>query len=121
MVTPLDDISIMKHKVYEKHDDHHLTQVNKKPWPKGTYLIIGDSLLSGVEESRLGKEIKIRCHPGACLFDMYSYVVPLLEKKPGGIILTVGTNDSVNKCSPQILNELLELKSWIIENYLEQI
>ena len=50
--TPLDDISITKHKVCEKHDDHQLTQLNKKPWPKGTYLIIGDSLLSGVEESR---------------------------------------------------------------------
>ena len=44
---------------------------------------------------------------------MYSYVVPLLEKKLDGIILMVGTNDSVNKCSQQILNELLELKSWI--------
>ena len=50
----------------------------------------------------------------ACIFDMYSYVVLLLEKKPDGIILMVGTNDSVNKCSQQILNELLELKSWII-------
>ena len=45
---------------------------------------------------------------------MYSYVVQLLEKKPDGIILMVGTINSVNKCSQQILNELLELKSWII-------
>ena len=112
--TPLDDISITKHKVCEKHDDHQLTQLNKKPWPKGTYLIIGDSLLSGVEESRLGKKIKIRCHPGACINDIYSYAVPLLGKKPDGIILMVGTNDSVNKCSQKILNELLELKKWII-------
>ena len=31
--------------------------------------------------------------------DMYNYLMPLIEKKPTNIILMVGTNDSVNKCS----------------------
>ena len=41
--------------------------------------------------------------------------MPLIEKKPDNIILMVGTNDSVNKYSQQILNELLNLKSWLLE------
>ena len=46
---------------------------------------------------------------------MYNYSIPLIEEKPDSIILMVGANDAVNKCSQQILNELLNLKSWLLE------
>ena len=45
---------------------------------------------------------------------MYNFLMPLIEKKPDSIILMVGTNDSVNKCSQQILNER-NLQSWLLE------
>ena len=38
----------------EQHQ-HFLNNRNKKPWPKGRSLIIGDSLLSGIYESKMGK------------------------------------------------------------------
>ena len=37
----------------------------------------------------------------------------LLKKKPSNIIVHVGTNDSVNKTSPTILDDLLKLKLCI--------
>ena len=81
----------MEHKVCDKNDDHQFTQLNKKLYPKCTYLIIGDSLQSGVQESRMGKKIKMQCHLGTCINDMFSYVAPLLDKKPAGIILMTPT------------------------------
>ena len=62
------------------------------------------------------KLVKVRCHPGAYINDMYNYLMALTEKKPDSNILMMGTNDAVNKCSQQILNELLNLKSWLLEN-----
>ena len=44
---------------------------------------------------------------------MYSYLSPLLKKKPSHIFLHVDCNDSPNKTSSQILNELLNLKEHI--------
>ena len=64
----------------------------------------------------MGKLVKVQCHPGAYINDMYNYLMLLIEKKADSIILIVGTNVAVNKCSQQILNELLNLKSWLLEN-----
>ena len=38
----------------------------------------------------------------------------MLKKKPEHIILHIGTNDAVSKTSKQILDELLQLKQYII-------
>ena len=44
---------------------------------------------------------------------MYDYLKPLLKKNPDNIILHIGTNNSVNKTSRDILNGILFLKSYI--------
>ena len=83
------------------------------PWPKGTTLIAGSSILSGIREGRL-KNCKVRAFSGACISDMYDYLTPLLKKKPTNIILQVGTNDAPFKSSDQIVQDLMALKSNII-------
>ncbi len=93
-------------------------QNEKKPWPKGTTLIIGDSMISGVNERGLSNfNAKVSCQPGAIVSDMYDYIKPLLKKKPSNVIFHVSTNDAPYKPSHEIVKELLELRIFI-ENEL---
>ena len=59
-------------------------------WPPNTVLIAGDSILNGIEENRLKKNlsVKVRSFPGSNIDDMYDYLKPLLKKKPSYIIYT---------------------------------
>lgn len=88
-------------------------------WPKDTVLITGDSILNGIEENRMRNNkkhlIKVRAFSGASVFDMYSYITPLLRKKPTYIILHIGSNNSTNKTANEIYDEILTLKEHIIE------
>ena len=63
-------------------------------WKKGTTLIVGDSILSGLKESKMSQKrlIKVETFPGAAVQDMKFFVVPHLKKKPDNIIY-VGTNN----------------------------
>ena len=87
---------------------------NVKTWPKGTTLITGDSILTGVMESRLSKYMaKVRSFPGATVDDMFDYLLPLLKKQPTNIILHVGSNDCPFKGYQGIVNELMNLRTFI--------
>ena len=82
-------------------------------WRKGTVLIMGDSMLHGIDERRMSKNglVKIRCFPGSTVADLKNfYMHHLLSKKPSHVILHVGTNDAANKDSTAdiILNRLLD-------------
>ena len=87
-------------------------------WPKGTVLIAGDSIISGINEKCFEgpNYVKVRSFPGATIADMKDYLKPLLRKNPTTLILHVGTNDASNgkENAEEILNELLELKKEII-------
>ena len=91
----------------------HVQNNYTKPWPKGTTLITGDSILCGIEEKRL-KKAKVRVFLGACVEDMYHYLTPLLKKKPTNIILHIGSNDAPYKSSANILMEIMDLKKNIL-------
>ena len=78
-------------------------------FPKGTYLIVGDSMLAGIDENELktGKHnVKVRYFPGVCTDDMYHSMKPLLWKLPDYIILHIGTNDALDDTSREILDEI---------------
>ena len=51
-------------------------------WKKGTVLIVRDSVVSGLRESKVSfrRNIKLRFFPGARIQDLYYYLVPLLRK-----------------------------------------
>ena len=84
------------------------------PWPDKTTLIIGDSILNNIEESKLSKyKAKVRANPGSRVDDMYDYMAPLLKKIPSSIILHIGSNDSTSKSAYEIYDEILKLKKYI--------
>ena len=90
----------------------------KHAWPAGTCLIVGDSILTGIDEKRLSRNyqgVKVQDFRGATIDDLRYHLVPLLKKKPEHIILHIGTNDAVSKTSRRILEELLQLKQNIIK------
>ena len=78
------------------------------PWKKGTTLIIGDSILSGLREFKMSKRktIKVRTFPGATIGDMKFFVVPHLRKNPDKIVLHVGTNDAPHATPKEMLNAI---------------
>ena len=80
----------------------------RRSWPRGTCVIIGDSMVAGIDERKMSSKhlIKVRSFPGATCSDMYHYLVPILERKPDHVILHVGATEIVGK--------LLEFKSFIV-------
>ena len=79
-------------------------------WPAGTTLVVGDSMLGGIEESRFGPKRKVRSFPGATIHDMFEYIVPLLRKKPSRLITHVGTNDSSFSTAKQIADDFMNFR-----------
>ena len=90
-----------------------------KPWKPNTTLIVGDSMVAGLNQQRMSvnQQVKVRSFPGATTHDMKDYLKPLLKKKPDNVILHIGTNNAVNEPSRNILNEILMLKT-MVENTL---
>ena len=43
-------------------------------------LVTGESLISGIQEKRMGKNIKVCGFSETCINDFYSYLLPLLAK-----------------------------------------
>ena len=82
-------------------------------WKRGTTLIIGDSLLYGIDEARV-RNSEVQTFPGALIEDMFHFVYPYLRKKPSNIIIHAGTNNSVSDYSLQIIEKLFKLKEFII-------
>ena len=96
-------------------DDSSDSTVSSHKWPKRTVLIVGDSIISGVDERRIShrNNTKVRVFPGATVDDMFDYIKPLLLKAPDTIIVHVGTNNCVNETSRSILDKILRLKTFI--------
>ena len=72
-----------------------------RQWKRGTTLIVGDSMLAGIEQKRISgyRNVKVRIFPGAATHDMYEYLKPLLKKNLDNIILHFGTNNLVKETS----------------------
>lgn len=85
-------------------------------WPKNTVLIMSDSMMNQLEGPRLSKDfnVKVKAIGGCTIERMFSEINPMLKKEPDYIILNVGTNDSQRKSADQIVNELMKLKSYIL-------
>ena len=63
----------------EKHPIGNLTH----KWSKNTTLIVGDSMITGVDEtmiSRKDRVVKVRSFSGATVEYMYDYLKPILKK-----------------------------------------
>ena len=82
-------------------------------WPENTTLIVGDSMLFGIDEKRMMKNTKVRVFPGSTIDDLKIYITPLLYKKPKTIILHIGTNNCKFNNSIQIKEKYIELINYI--------
>ena len=62
-------------------------------WCKNTVLIVGDSMLSNINERMLSRKytIKVNIFPGATVSDMFDYLKPLLKER-------ARENSSTNRC-----------------------
>ena len=86
--------------------------------PQSTNSILnGDSILNDVIERNLSNErsVKVRKFPGAIVDDLHHHALPIIRKQPKHLIIYAGTNDAVKFTSRDILNKLLQLKSFIQE------
>ena len=74
-------------------------------------------MVAGIDEHKMSNKrlIKVKSFPGATYSDMYHYMVPILEKKNHHVKLHVGTNDVTHYEGMEIVDKLLELKSFIAE------
>ena len=85
---------------------------NKQPtWRKCTTLIIGDSILAGLQEYKMSrrKMIKVRTFLGATISHMKLFAMPLLKKKPDNIINHVCTNDPPHFTPDEMFKNMKEL------------
>ena len=96
---------------------HETTPSVSHKWPKKTVLVVGDSMLIGVDEKRMShrNNVKVRNFPGATIDDMFDYIKPLIQKCPDTVILHIGTNNCPNETSRAILDKLLNLKGFILK------
>ena len=86
---------------------------NQSLWRNGTTLVIGDSLLNGIDESKL-VNTKVRIYPGASVDDMFYNIFPLLRKNPSNVIIHAGTNNAKTESSTQMIKKLSNLKDFIV-------
>ena len=132
-----DQITEIRNKHKEKYYREHLsklptTQTNQqkttpdenatspektKKVKKKSILVVGDSLLNGIEESKLSKSRHIRVQPisGGKIEDIRSNLNDLLHADLQHIILHIGTNNAVTETPTEIFNKLLSLKEEIVE------
>ena len=113
----INPITIESMKCFAKNSEpSHIfrTKSYVHPWPKGTTLITGSSILLGIQEGKLKRyNAKVRAFSGATIDDMHDYLKPLLKKKPDNIILHIGTNDSISKSAKEIMAEIINLVEFI--------
>ena len=87
-------------------------------WRDGVTLVVGDSTIGGLLGEKMFSvgEVKVKSHGGATVRDIYDHLEAHLSKKPTNVIVHIGTNNSDNQTSDEILNEMKSLNIWI-KNY----
>ena len=76
-------------------------------------------MVSSLKEELLSNkkhQVKVKCCRGATVEDMYDYVKPILKRKPDYVFLHVGTNNTKDLTSSNILAKLLQLKTAVLDS-----
>ena len=76
-------------------------------------VIIGDSILNGLNEHGLKKRhnVRIRAHSGATSLDIKDHIRPIMRRKPDCVLLHCGTNDLTNKDGIDKVETIKEIMS----------
>ena len=107
--------------INNKLDDNNLSETRKKKVEnyrkikKKTVLIVGDSMLNGIEESKLSKtrHIRVQPIPGGKIDDIKENLNDLLHEELQKVIIHVGTNNAVTNTPKEIFEKLTSLKHQI--------
>ena len=115
----LHEVRLQKDAQFKEYRRLHSEKKNleEKPdtYPPDTCVLMSDSILNGVIERNLLNDgsVKVRKFPGTA-HDLQHHALPIIRKKPKSLIIHAGTN-AVKFTSRDILNKLLQLKSFIQE------
>ena len=99
----------------ESINNDYTDRVKTKTWPKRTCLVVGDSMLEHIDETRMSRKFKVKVRPfsGAKTEDMLDYLVPLPEKMSDYVILHVGTNNAIDYEASDIVKKIIQVKKFI--------
>ena len=116
--------SILTKSIAKPHGNVNSAGKEDHFWKNGTVLIMGDSMLHGIDEKKMSTNgfFKVRCYPGSTISDLqWHYMQLLISKQPNTVIINVGTNDAgiMGATADKITDNLLELKKEI-ENKLPE-
>jgi len=91
-----------------KSEDSHAgaNNNNNKHARKPVTVITGDSIIQHIHGWNISKSTKVvvKSFPGATTENMDNFVKPITRKKPGNVVLLVGTND-LNSQEPRLTAE----------------
>ena len=109
------DVQFKEHQ--KLHSEKKKSEEKPDTYPPNTCVLMGDSMSNGVIERNLSdnRSVKVRKFPGATFDDLRHHALPIIRKQPKYLIIHAGTNDAVKFTSRDILNKLLQLKSFIQE------
>ena len=99
-------------------DESNLSETRKKKIEnyrkikKKTVLIVGDSMLNGIEESKLSKtrHIRVQPIPGGKIDDIKENLNDLLREELQKVIIHVGTNNAMTDTLKEIFEKLISLR-----------
>ena len=112
----LREVRLQKGVQFKEYQRLHseIKKLEEKPdtYPPNTCVLMGDSILNGVIERNLSNDrsVKVRKFPGATVDDLRYHALSIIH-----LIIHAGTNGAVKFTSRDILNKLLQLKSFIQE------
>ena len=103
---------IINHK--NKNDSKNANTKYKKI-KKKTVLVVGDSMVNGIEESQLSKmhHIRVQPIPGGKIEDIQQNLKDLLHEDLETVIIHAGTNNATTDTPQMIVDKLITLKQNI--------
>lgn len=89
------------------------TRTESPKQSRESVVIIGDSMVKGLQANRLKKstelDIKVKAFPGSTVSDMHDYMKPSLKNKPDRVIIHVGTNNLKRDEPAKVVDEIKNL------------
>ena len=119
----LEQVRLQKNLEFNNYQSQQRDKISNDQdiYPTGTCVIIGDSILNGLIEENLSKQLNVRIRKflGATVDGLSYHLHPILCRKPKHIIIHIVTNDATRSTSREILDKLLKLKTFIKETLPE--
>ena len=100
---------------HKNKNDSKNANTKYKKIKKKTVLVVGDSMVNGIEESKLSKtrHIRVQPIPGGKIEDIQQILKDLLHEDLETVIIHAGTNNATTDTPQTIIDKLITLKQKI--------